>query len=610
MIQNRSQKKLTPLKLLFVFMGASLIFTSISCTNRKKDDGKIFHYSLKDEIKTLDSVNAYDSVSLDVVGNLFDTLYQYNYFSKVYELQPLLANGMPSYSKDAKTGEVTVTIKIKQGVHFQDEACFKTTQGKGRELIAEDFIYAFKRHAIPSIESQGSWIFEGKVVGYDDFKAALLKASSNPENKTELNKLFEAGFEGFKALDHYTLQIKLKKPYPQLMYILAMPFTSPVAREAVEAYADTKGNLLDHPVVTGPYKLVRWDRGNKVVIEKNPNHATVTDTWPSDGSAYAGKQLPFLDKIEWQIIKEEQPRWLQFQKGQIDLFAVSKDNLSSALANKTELVPELKEKSIQLSTLSGGVFYWIQFNQKDKLLQNKFLRQAISSLMDRELWIKTFLDFRGDKQVTALPPGVRDRVQNASIKYDFNIERSKELLKKAGYPEGKGLPVINFDFRGADSVSRQLSEFMTKQFSQVGIKINAVLNTFPAYLEKAKGGQLQISLGGWQMDYPDAENVYQLLYGPNGSPGPNDANYNNPEFNKLYEQMALMESGPEREAIVKKLDEILQEETPWALGYYLNEYHIHQNWLKNYHGMYFIQNQYKYLDIDLKNKEDLAKKFK
>lgn len=111
MIQNRSQKKLTPLKLLFVFMGASLIFTSISCTNRKKDDGKIFHYSLKDEIKTLDSVNAYDSVSLDVVGNLFDTLYQYNYFSKVYELQPLLANGMPSYSKDTKTGKVQYTCR-------------------------------------------------------------------------------------------------------------------------------------------------------------------------------------------------------------------------------------------------------------------------------------------------------------------------------------------------------------------------------------------------------------------------------------------------------------------------------------------------------------------
>jgi oligopeptide transport system substrate-binding protein len=241
---------------------------------------------------------------------------------------------------------------------------------------------------------------------------------------------------------------------------------------------------------------------------------------------------------------------------------------------------------------------------KDKLIgSNKYLRQAMSAALNRDKWIQIFTNGTGIKAVNALPPGVPDRPVGSKIKYDFDLKVAKELLEKAGYPNGNGLPTINFDMREADSLSRQLGEFFTLQFAQIGIKLNVIYNTFPAYLDKTRSGNFQVAYGGWGMDYPDAENVYQLLYGPNKAPGPAEASFDNPEMNKLYEQMAVMESGPKRAAIVKQMDDILQEDCPWALGLYWTEYRLTQPWVMNYRYSEVLQNLFKYYRIDREMKK-------
>lgn len=580
--------------------------TALSGCTKKEGDGSllVYHGRHKDDVKTWDPANAYDTVSLDVVPTVYETLYQYAYLSESYKIVPLLAADMPKFSAD----RLTVTIPIKRGVKFQDDPCFKESQGKGRELNAHDFVYSFKRLALPSLQSQGWWIFDGKLHGINEFHDRLVKAS-----KSEVPKIFGEQVDGVKALDDHTIQLKLKKPYPQLMYILAMSFTAPVPQEAVAAYGDENGNLTDHPVGTGPFVLKKWDRGRQVLLERNPTFHP--DFYPADGSeefrkkgllADAGKALPFLDQIKIQVVKEEQPAWLGFMKGDFDVTTVPKDNFGQAIVNKVNLTPELASKGIRLSIETGAVFYYISFNMKDKLVgSNRHLRQALSSAIDRDSWIETFTNGTGQKQVTALPPGILDRPKTSKIKYDFDLKRAKELLKKAGYPEGAGLATINFDLRSADSVSRQFGEFITKQWAAIGVKVNVISNTFPAYLEKQKQGNLQVSLGGWNLDYPDAENVYQLLYGPNKAPGPNEANFDHPEMNKLYEQLAVMESGSKRTAIVQKMDDILQEELPWAMGYYLTRYEVSHPWLLNYRANDIILNRHKYYRIN----KDVKKRY-
>jgi len=580
-----------------------------SCT-KKNDDGdlQVLNLRQRDPIKSWDPVNAYDTISLEGVYMIFEPLYQYDIYNEEYKVVPLVAADMPKFSAD----RLTVTIPLRKDVKFADDPCFKATGGKGRGLTAKDFIFAIKRMADPTIESNGFWIFDGKLEGFNAFQESLKKISDRAARR---KAILEGSISGLTAPDDYTLQLKLIKPYPQLLYTLAMAFTAPVAQEAEEAYADEKGNLTDKPVGTGPFVLKLWDRERRIELVRNTNYHT--DFMPTAGAAKfkdtehmadAGKPLPFLDKINIDMIKEAQPAWLKFMKQESDIATIDKDNFSQAITNRTQLTKEFADKGVKLQIDSGATFFYLQFNMKDKVVggNNKFLRQAISSAIDRNKWIEIFLNGRGEKMINGLPPGIQDRPKTAAIKYDLDLAKAKELLKKAGFPDGKGLPELKLDMRGSSSTDRQLGEFLTQQVGQIGVKLDVIYNTFPAYLEKARKANLQVALGGWGLDYPDAENAYQLLYSKNVSPGPNEANYANPEFDKMFEQIQTIESGPKRAELVQKLDDIMQEDAPWAPGYYRSTYYVAQPWVKNFRYSDIIQNLYKYIRID----KDLKKKLR
>lgn len=572
-----------------------LLLVLVGCTRHSHQNSEhVFRSFAKDDVKSWDPASAYDVVSLGILPNLYETLYQYQYLSEHYLLEPLLATSMPQYSRD----KLTVTLSIRHGVLFQDDPCFKATGGKGRELKAQDFIYAWKRLAVPALQSQGWWIFDNKVVGINAFREKLVKA---PKEKRA--EIFEEPIEGLKALDDYTLQIQLTRPYPDLLYVLGMTFSSPVAREVVEAYGDEHGNIQDHPVGTGPYRLLSWKHNHEILLEKNGNYRM--DPYPQQASplfkeqgylADAGKPMPFYQRINIQILKESQPRWLNFLSGRMDVVQVPKDSFGQVLLDQNTLLPDLQKKGIQLKIERGTVIHYITFNVKDAVVgPDRMLRQALSSAVDREKWISIFTNGTAKKMVNAIPEGVADRPATRKVKYDFDLKKAKALLAKAGYPDGKGLPLLKFDLRGASTTERQIGDFFAEQFAQIGVHIDVILNTFPAFLEKMKQGDLQISFGAWAMDYPDAENIYELLYGPNQSPGPNDANFNDPEYNRLYQKMEVMEVGPKRAEILQKMDDLMQEECPWILGYYEVEYHLAQPWVRNYRPSEMILNKFKYI---------------
>ncbi len=584
--------KTTILILLSIFVG---------CTKSNKDQssttssaassvkGKVLKLMLKDAVKTSDPTNSYDSVSIEVIDNIYEGVLQYNYFSEKLELIPNLASKMPQVSKDG----LTYTLEFRKDIKFHDDACFEG--GKGRTVTADDFIYSWKRHADPANESQAFWVWDNKVKGINDFQNKFGKGKSAEE-------IMKEDVEGFKKIDDYTVQIKLIKPYPQLIYILAMHFTSPVPREAVTKYGR---DFVNHPVGTGPFKVQSWNPQSRIVLEKNTNYRN--DTFPDAsklGSKYAalakysGKQLPLSDAIEFNVVKEDQPRWLGFMSGNFDFIPIPKDNFATALKSDTEVSDELAAKNIRVSIEPSYTFWYVTFNMKDKIVgTNKYLRQAIASALPAQEWLKKFKNGRGSTQNEISPPSVLDRC-GKPYRWAFDVERAKKLMEKAGFPGGKGLPKLMWDTRGADLTERQLAEFIQICMKAIGIELEINTNTFPAFLDKMNKGALQISKGGWGMDYPDAENNYQLLYGPNKSPGPNDANFDNPEYNKLFEKMAALPSGKVRSELICKLEEIIQEETPWAYGIYENEYRLVQPWVPAFHTAELITNKYKYIETE------------
>lgn len=565
----------------------SLIFCLTSCTKNRDEDGisQVFFTSYSDDIKSLDPAQANDVYSTEVTSLIYESLYQYSYLEVPYKIVPLLASDLPKYSKDL----LTVTIPIRKNIRFQN----------GREITAHDFVYSWKRLAHPGINSTGFWIFDGKIAGLNAFRDQLTKA--DPKTR---NALFQTeNVTGLKALDNNTLQIKLLRPFPQLEHVLTMTFSAVVPKEVIEQ--------TDKPLGSGPFELKEWDRNHKITLVRNPNYHV--DFYPSVAHpkyeklgllADSAKPLPFLDKIIIHILRESQPAWLNFLSGKIDRLTLAKDQFQSALdLSQKALTPEFKSKGIELSIEPTGWFYYVAFSSKDPLLgKNKLLRQALSSSIDRKEWVKLFTQNQGIVADQIVPPGVPDRPIGLSLKYDFNIERAKSLLAKAGYPGGKGLPVIKMDMRGADSVSRQLGDFFSRSFSQIGVEIDVIYNTFPAFLEKSKQGNLQMYLGGWVMDYPDPENVWQLLYSENKSPGPNDTNYHNPKFDELYRKLAVLQPGPNRTTVLKAMDDLIQEDAPWAPGYTVTAYRLSQPWLKNFRYSDVIQNAMKYYRVDLREK--------
>lgn len=589
------------------FVACILVLTAFfpACTRRELSDPnqRILHYPLGDDVKSLDPAVAYDTVSLAVAPMNQETLLQYAYLKSPLELEPLLADGMPKVSGDRKT----ITIKIKKGVRWQDDAAFPN--GKGRELVADDFLYGWKRMLIPQLQSQGSWIFEDKVIGYSELKRAMFA-----DKLKSVEEHLASPIEGFKALDNYTIQIKLIKPYPQLLHVLAMTFSAPVAHEATAKYGQQ--GLNERMIGTGPYILKSFVRASRIELVKNPNFRG--EKYPSDGDvgaktsgllADAGKALPLLDGIVFYIFKEDQPQWLQFMRGNLDASGIPKDNFDTAVKSGN-LTPDLIQKGVLLQKYPLARIWYLSFNAKDKLVgKNADLRRAIVRAINREEMIELFLNGRGDKATSIIPPMIPGHTDRKDLEGDYNLEEAKKYLAKAGYPEGKGLPPIKFDLRGASSTSRQQAEYIKKSLERIGVPIEVVVNTFPAYLEKEKTGNLQFFFGGWQADYPDAENFMQLLYSKNVAPGPNSSNWTNAQYDKLYDRIAAMPPSSARTDIIRRAEEIVFKDGVWSMLYYPTQFSLYQGWLKNYRPTSLINNELKYLDLDLNKKKELLKKF-
>ncbi len=574
-----------------------------ACTHKEDEiQGKLMSIALLDNVKSLDPAIAYDIVSLEVMPLSMESLFQYKYTKLPLELEPLLAESMPTVSKDKKT----YTIKIKKGVLWQDDAAFPN--GKGRELKAQDFIYAWKRMLLPEVVSPGTWIFEGKVVGWDAYKKRLV------ENRPKADEILQEDVAGLKAIDDYTLEVKLLQPYPQLLNVLAMGFGAPVAKEVTAKYGQQ--GLSERMVGTGPFRLKDFRKDSRVILEKNPTFRG--ETYPQTGDedaqksgllAAAGKQLPFVDEIVFSIIKETQPRWLQLMKGNLDASTLPKDNFDTAITNG-ELKPELKAKGMGLSKTEEAVIWYLNFNMKDKIVggNNSDLRHAIAMAIDRDEEIRKFTNGRGVKAASIVPRVIAGSTGRPDLVGDYNVEKAKEYLAKAGYPGGKGLPPIKYDMRGSSTDLKQQAEFYKNSLAAIGINMEMVVNTFPAYLEKEKNGNLQFFRGGWVADYPDAENFLFLLYSKNISPGPNASNYQNPEFDKVYEKLATMSASPERTALIKKAEDIAFKDGVWSMLYYPILYNIYHGWTKNYRPNELILNQDKYWDVDVMERRELRKK--
>jgi len=574
----------------FFLLGLLSLLSFYGCFGKKEGDVKTLNTVSQAKPKTFDPIDIDDRYSKLEASKIYEGLYTYHYVERPYKIIGQLAEGLPSLSEDGQTYKIT----LKKGVLFQDNKCFP--QGKGRELKASDVVYSFKRLADSKLNARGWWVFDNKIVGLNQWRE---------ENSKKEKSDYDQVIEGLVALDDYTVQIKLVKASPQFIYILAMPFTYIVAREAVEFY---RKDFLNNPVGTGPFMSGPYDQSNKHTYLKNPTFRE--EFFPSEGGhPAAGKKLPLVEKIVAQFLPEEQPRWLNFAKGNFDFVLIPQDSFDSVVGPDGNIKKEFAEKGVALDKSIRLDVSLLPFNHNLEIFKDIRVRKAFALVFDVKKLIDLFYKNKAIPAQTPIPPGLSGHdlsyrnpyVANEGIK----LEEAKKLLAEAGYPEGKGLPPITFD-TSSSSMHRQIGEFVKSQLEVLGVNIVVQTNPWSELSDKLHKAKFMLASYAWGADYPDAENFLQLLYSKNGPPGPNVASYNDPVFDQKYLESSSMQDSPERGKLYSELARSVAEQVPWILGVHRTEVTASHGWLQNLITSDFESTYWRHLDID----QEVQKKLK
>ncbi|MFQ5634627.1 MAG: ABC transporter substrate-binding protein [Gammaproteobacteria bacterium] len=520
---------------------------------------KVYRHSMDQAPTSLDPVQAANVYANFVVLNAYDTLYGYKYLARPYELKPNLADGWPDISDDGRV----YTIRLKTGVHFVDDPAFPG--GKGREVVAGDFVYSIKRQFDPQTRPQGAWLWTGRIVGLDEWK--------------EAGSDYDAPIAGLSAVDDHTLRIRLKKPYPQLMFTLAMGFSALVPREAVEYYGKA---FAVQPVGSGPFRLVSYDT-SKVVFERNPGYRREPVDIEYEGydpaqhaytgvAAIDGRSPPFVDRLEINFITESSARWSSFTKGnEIQYGSIPNEQVDNVLESKdpVRLKPEYAGKYHMYAGTEAG-FIFSAFNMDfpeigynedpERERRNHALRCAIIKSFDWERRNESFYIGLGNVFPGIIVPVVPEYdpdISRESVRRD--VAGARALLAANGWTPDN-LPELVYGTNSSVN-SRLLFEQFRAWLQDIGYpREKVVLKQFATFgdISKAwKESRLPFVTKGWGLDFPDAENTLQLFYGPNGSPGSNDANYRNPEYDRLYERSSTMLPSDERTALYRRMNRIM-----------------------------------------------------
>jgi ABC-type transport system substrate-binding protein len=538
---------------------------------------------------------------------IFDTLYVYDYLARPYKLVPSVAAALPDISADGKTW----TIKVRPGIYFADDPVFK---GRKRELVAGDFVYAWKRILDPKTRSPVLATFDGKLAGVD----AAIAAARKPGGSFD----YDAPLEGLQAIDRYTIRLGFRQPEYTLLSDLTTVSTAAVAREVIEAYGDANGWAMANPVGTGPYRLKEWRRGQRITLEANPGFRDQTfpdSSDPADKALLAkmrGRKIPMIGRVEVNIFEEFNPRLLAFQSGELDYVQVPNELIWNVLGPDQKLKPGLVKRGIAVGTGIQPAVVYTYFNMEDPVVgglgkDRIALRRAISMAYNVDEDIRIARQGQAEPSTQPVPPNVEGYDPNFRGYARYDVAGARALLDKFGYvdrdgdgwrdlPDGK--PLVLSLASPPSTSDRLYDELWQKSLKAVGVRVEFVKQKWPDLLKMGRAGKLQMWTLANTSSTPDGIDFFELLYGPNAG-NENLARFRLPEFDALYARARLMPEGPERLKIFHRLSELVTAYAPWQLSVYRRETILVQPWVLGYKYNTFYVHPWQYYDIDVKRRK-------
>jgi peptide/nickel transport system substrate-binding protein len=496
-----------------IFIGIIVIASFQFCQiKQKRDNSNFFHLNMSAGLTSLDPAFAKDQVTMWADNQLYNGLVQIDDDLNI----------IPSIAKywNISNDGLIYTFYIRNDVYFHDDELFKN--GKGRRVTAHDFVYSFNRIIDTTVASTGAWLFNGKV-----------------KNQ-----------QPFVALDDTTFVINLQQPFLPLLGMLTLQYCSVVPKEVVEHYGK---DFRKHPVGTGPFKFVRWEENNVLILHKNEKYFE-TDS--------LGNKLPYIDGVRFDFITDKGIEFNQFKQGKIDFMTGLDISYKDELLTKNgELKAVWKDKInfIKMPYMNTEYIGISMGKQPIEALKNKNVRQAINYAINREKMIHYLRNGIGvPAESGMIPIGMAEYNAEKVKGYTYNVAKAKELLIEAGYPEGKGIEEITIF---SNPTYQDLITNIANELKVIGINLK-IENTPAAFLREAmRKNEVQLFRASWIGDYPDAENYVALFYSKYGAP-PNYTFYKNEKYDRLYEQAISSTNSDVAREIYHQLEKMIIEDAP------------------------------------------------
>ncbi len=485
----------------------------------------VFRYNEASGITSLDPAFSKDLPNIWATNQLFNGLVQ---LDEKLRVNPCIARDW-----DISQDGMTYTFHIRRDVRFHDHPAF--SGGKGRAVVAGDFVYSFLRIADEKTASPGAWVF-----------AHVARRN---------------GQWAFFAPDDSTLTITLRQPFTPFAGLLSMQYCSVVPKEVTEYYGK---DFRSHPVGTGPFQFKYWKEGVKLVLVKNPDYFEKED----------GRPLPYLDAVAVTFLADRQSAFLEFVKGNIDFMSGLDPGYKDELLTRDgKLNPRYADRFNMLTMPYLNTEYLgfmvdpERLSAEMKALSDKRVRQAINYGFDRVKMIRYLRNNIGIPGIYGIiPPGMPAFDSLVVQGYSYDPDKARKLLAEAGYPNGERLPEITLSTT-ADYVD--LCKFIQSQLGELGIRIEIDVAPSATLRELKAQAKLPFFRASWIADYPDEENYLSLFYGPNFCPsGPNYTHFSDKHFDGMYEQSLRETNDSLRYRLYLDMDQIIILESPVVILYY------------------------------------------
>ena len=574
---------------------------------------KVLRYAMRIAETGFDPAQVTDLYSNTLVANMFEAPYQLEFLARPVRIRPSTAAALPEISADF----TTFTVRIRPGIFFADDPAFK---GKKRELVAEDYVYAIKRHFDPRWKS-------GKLSGLQNNKMLGLDALSEAAIKGEKPFDYDAPAEGLKAIDRYTLRIELAQPTPRFVDQLTDPaLVGAVAREVVEMYGD---KIMEHPVGTGPFRLAEWRRSSRISFEKNPNYrdAFYAEEAPADDplalaavAKLKGRKLPLVDRVEVSVIEENQPRWLSFINREMDLIEqVPEDFVTIAIPNN-KLAPNLAKQGIYEVRYLRNDAAMSYFAMENAVVggytpAKVALRRAIALAVNVDEEIRLVRRGQAIPAQSILAPGLWG--YDPAFKSEmgvFDRGRAQALLDVNGYvdrdgdgwrEQPDGTPLTIEYATQPDDLSRQLITQWKKNMDAIGVRMVFKTAKWPENLKASRAGKLMMWGVAWSGG-PDGEEFLVLAHSPDAGQA-NHARFSLPEYDRLFDLQRRLPNGPERMQAMTEMKKLTVAYMPYKAHVHRIWTDLAQPWVVGYHRNVFVRDWWRYVDIDTAEKSRRAK---